>query len=149
MTLEKSIEQFIKNKRTETFNKTDQLTLGELIAKCEAIAERGYRLSDGSKPTVSFDFEYMGPTDISSWRGSYDELALGFGDGCDPALTDFIDMLKGVVGKQLEGYKGGEYTMTEQTPVWVANYGNSGNTAVVDVLDKEWQVIIATGYCEF
>ena len=33
---------------------------------------------DGDEAIVRYDFEYLFPTSIDSWRGSYDELALNF-----------------------------------------------------------------------
>lgn len=39
--------------------------------------------------------------------------------------------------KEFTGWKGGEFTMDESTPVWVANAGNSGNTGLP--MCKNWQ----------
>jgi hypothetical protein len=61
----------------------------------------------------------------------------------------FLEMLKDADGKTFEGYKGGDYTMSRQTPVWVSNYGTSNETAVVGVIDKNYVVIIATAYQEY
>lgn len=57
-------------------------------------------------------------------------------------------MLRSAVGAAFEGYKGGVFTMSRHTPVWVANYGNAGNTAVVGVRDLGYLVIIETAYVE-
>jgi hypothetical protein len=101
---------------------------------------------------VYFDFEYFFPTTIDSWRGIYSELALDIdssrGGVKAMPVTKFSKMLKNTVGKTFTGYKGGEFVMGKHTPVWVANYGNSGNTAVIDIIDKEYKVIIMTGYRE-
>lgn len=51
--------------------------------------------------------------------------------------------------KEFTGWKGGEFTMDESTPVWVANAGNSGNTGIIDVVDDGWRIILMTAYCEF
>ena len=64
-------------------------------------------------------------------------------------LIAFKNMLKLAIGEVFEGYKGGDYTMSKNTPVWVANYGNSGNTGIVDVIHDEYQVVLVTQYCEF
>lgn len=147
MDLAAYIDSAVRASRAAALANSDQLTLGEIIAKCEAIAARGYERSDGLPPTVTFDFEYLRPTTLDSWRGIYAELALGFNaDGNAPSLPDFIAMLRDAVGKTYDGWKGGEYTMSERTPVWVANPGNSGNTAIIDVVDDQWQVILITGY---
>jgi len=149
-----SLQTFLDNKakalRQQMLANSDQLTLGQLIEKVEAIAKNGYKLSDGSEPTVRYDFEYLFPTAIDSWRGSYAELALNFeSNGEELPVSKFIELLKSAVGKTFEGYKGGDFTMDESTPIWVANCGNSGNTAVVDVLDCKYVVILITGYREY
>jgi hypothetical protein len=150
MDLQTYISNAVKVSRLETLANSDQLTLGEVISKCEAIAKRKYKLHDGSEPGVRFDLEYLKPTGIDSWRGSYDELALEFGtEGREPPLSEFIEMLKEADGKTYTGYKGGDYTMSRHTPVWVANYGNIGNTAVIDVVDNDYEIILITGYREF
>ena len=145
-----NLQNAVAAARTETFNKSDQLSLGEIIAKCEAIAAIGYRSHDGSEPSVVYDFEYLYPTDIDSWRGSYAELALNFeSDGDKLSLSGFIQLLKSAVGKTFFGYKGGEYVMSRHTPVWVANYGNGGSTAIIDVINDDYQVILITARRKF
>lgn len=143
------LDNAVQASRAKTFARSDQLTLGEIIAKCEAIAAIDHELSDDSQPQVVFDFEYARPNSIDSWRGIYRELALNFSFEDDRMeLPAFIEMLQGADGETFTGYKGGDFTMSRHTPVWVANYGNSGNTAVIDVVDDKWQVIIMTGYRE-
>ncbi len=147
MDLSAYLQNAVAAGRRETFEKSDQLTLGEIISKCEAIQAASVREKE---PSVQFDFEYIVPSGIDSWRGSYNELCIHFSvDGTAPKLSDFIKMLKDAVGKEFTGYKGGEFTMTRHTPVWVANYGNSGNTAVIDVVDGGYFVMLVTGYREF
>lgn len=64
-------------------------------------------------------------------------------------MTAFLQMLKGAVGKTFMGYKGGDFVMSRQTPVWVANYGDAGHTAVIGVVDDGYQVILITALREF
>lgn len=144
--LQTYLSNAVAAERRKTFEKSDQLSLGEIISKCEAIAEKNHKLSDGSEITVRFDFEYLRPDHIGSWRGIYAELALGFVSEDEIKLSEFLTLLKEADGKTFEGYKGGDFTMSRHTPVWVANYGNSGNTAVVDVVDAEYEVILITAY---
>lgn len=140
------IEEAVAKMRAETFAKSDQLSLGDIIERCEAIAAKGKRLCDGSEPRVVFDFEYARPAYLDSWRGVYAELAIGFEFGGQIGLSEFIKMLKEADGDKFIGWKGGEFRMSRSTPVWVANRGNSGNTAVVGVADAQWQVVILTGW---
>lgn len=64
----------------------------------------------------------------------------------EPTIQELLTELKSAIGKEYTGWKGGEFRMDENTPVWVANSGNSGHTAIVDVLDEGWQVILVTEY---
>lgn len=158
MDLQTYLDSEIRASRAKSLSDSDQLTLGELILKLEPIVEnQKTRISDGKteEATVVYDFEYLFPTTIDSWRGSYSELALDFVDSKhgsrekEMKASDFLKMLKETIGEKFTGYKGGEFVMGENTPVWVANYGNSGSTAVIDVVDNGYQIIIITGYRNF
>ena len=157
-------ETYIKNaakaRRTSKLAETNQMTLGELIAKLETIPLT-YG-SDNKPKSVVYDFEFLVPTTLDSWRGSYGELALGWTyrgyapSDCPDAngentitLEELLDDLRSAVGKQFTGWKGGEFTMSETTPIWVANPGNSGNTTITEVVDNSYEVILMTGYCEY
>lgn len=162
MDLQTMLNNAVQAKRNEDMKTSEQLTLGELILKLEATtayqkfeeAKEKYK-DDG--PDVMFDFEYIYPTGVSSWRGSYCELAIEFDykDWSDHKyekklnVREFVELLKSTIGKEFTGYKGGEFVMGKNTPVWVANYGNSGNTAVVDVIDEEYSVILVTKYLPY
>ena len=147
MDLQTYIQNAVKASRANTLANSDQLTLGELILKLEPIVKNQ---KDGEEATVRYDFEYLFPTSIDSWRGSYDELALNFEtQGKGMKVSEFLNMLKECIGKTFTGYKGGDFTMHKGTPIWVANYSHSGNTAVIDVVDDGYQIILITGYRKF
>lgn len=118
-----------------------QITLGELIAALSAFArDKGVR----------FDFEYARPTTLASWRGVYAELALGFtfdAPSANVTVGPLLDHLQSAVGETFTGYKGGDFVMDKETPLWVANYGNCGTTAIQGVLDLGYEVVICTGHC--
>lgn len=135
MDLQTLLNNAVKAERAERLKSSPQLTLGEVIAVLES-SELEYENHKGTiEPKhVRFDFEYIFPTGLDSWRGSYDELAITFSiEGKPPTGKEFLDWLKESVGKSYEGWKGGEYTMGKSTPLWVANSGNSGQTALVRV----------------
>lgn len=115
------------------------ISLGELIALLTPCKQ---------DVSIHFDFGDFRPTDVDSFRGYYDHLAIGFSDEGDPKVSDLLAQLNAAVGKSFTGYKGGDYTMTRRTPMWVANYGRSTSTAVVGVEQTDWCVVINTGYCE-
>lgn len=147
MDLQTYIQNAVKASRANTLANSDQLTLGELILKLEPIVKNQ---KDGEEATVRYDFEYLFPTSIDSWRGSYDELALNFEmQGEEMNVSEFLEMLKDCIGKTFTGYKGGDFMMHKGTPIWVANYSHSGNKAVIDVVDNGYVVLLITGYREF
>jgi len=155
MDLQTVLENSAKAARQEEMKTSPQLTLGELILKIAVLipAQEAVKKKYDHEAKVGYDFEYLFPTDIASYRGIYAELALNFKSqeygekAVDPmAVTAFLEMLKGCIGKTFEGYKGGDFMMGKNTPIWVANYGNSGRTAVVDVLDEEHSVTLITRY---
>ena len=147
MDLQTYIQNAVKASRANTLANSDQLTLGELILKLEPIVKNQ---KEGDEATVRYDFEYLFPTSIDSWRGSYDELALNFEtQGEEMKVSEFLKMLKECIGKTFTGYKGGDFTMHKGTPIWVANYSHSGNTAVIEVVDNGYVILLITGYREF
>lgn len=56
-----------------------------------------------------------------SYRGSYDQLA--FAPASNVTVGSMLEHAKSALGATFEGYKGGEYTMTERTPCHIAEYG--------------------------
>lgn len=112
-----------------------QLTLGELIS----ILKRKDQDLD-----ITFDFVHFRPCGAHSYRGYYEDLAIGYQSGGETKVRDLLKKLEDACGAEFNGYKGGEYTMHEGTPVWVANSNESGGTAIVDVVDDEWRVILKT-----
>lgn len=151
MDLQEILENATAKMRADRLKNSPQLTLGELIAKLEPIAEKQEEVKKkyDHEAEVVFDFEYLKPTGLSSWRGSYAELALEFDGEKGFTVSEFIALLKGAIGKTYTGYKGGDFVMGKTTPIWVANWGNSGNTGVIGVIDNEYEVILETARCEY
>lgn len=100
----------------------EQMTLGGLIA---SLSDR-----DSNAP-VYFDFVHFRPQGIHAYRGFYDQLAIGY--GCDDIT----------VGQLLELCRNGKGYKGEDTLLWVANNNESGD-AIVDVVDRDWRVVLAT-----
>jgi len=102
---------------------------------------------------VQFDFCYTAPSlAVHSYRGWYNHLAIGWEapDGPKhngsywPRASDLLAKLEAANGAEFEGYKGGDYTMTSETPVWVANRRDTGNTAIDRIECDGSTVIIHT-----
>lgn len=143
------IMDLMRQARQQTLAASSQWRLGQLI---DALLE----IDADEDCTVSFAFGNFIPTTCDSYRGSYAELAIGFVEGYPgPKLSEFIAHLTDCVGREFAGYKGGEFVMDRSTPLWVANYGNSGCTGVVGIHPevgangKAYMVYIRTDYCQF
>ena len=66
------INEMIKSQREKRFQKSKQLSLGELIQKIE---ELGLTYAAGEEAkTVCFDFGSAIPTTLDSWRGIYAQI---------------------------------------------------------------------------
>ncbi len=88
-----------------------QLTLGKLISVLESMPP---------------DFKVQGIGNPHSYRGYYSDLAfesLGGRRKCSELLRE----CKGIVGEVFQGYKGGDFPMSEDTPLWLAMYGMTGD----------------------
>lgn len=101
------------------------------------------RKCDRAKPVV-FDFDGVSPDGMHSFRGYYEQLALGYSEGTTSAGA-FSAACDGAIGTTFEGYKGGNYRMWFDTPVWVSNYGRAEMRGVVGVEELEGEVVIKTG----
>lgn len=88
-----------------------KMTLGGLIA---ALRELGPEAK-----VCGFD------QDIDSYRGSYERNAVKASD-VPMAASDMADALESQVGKPIFGYKGGDYTVSIEQGVYLAEYGSMG-----------------------
>ena len=121
----------------------EQWTLGMLI---DALEKRP------ADQDVRFDFGYMVPANVSSYRGYYEDLAISFAH-CNERENNSVgrtlEGLRAAVGKVFTGYKGGNYRADRDTALWVANYGESGGTAVVGVAEEcDYVTIIRTKWID-
>lgn len=109
-----------------------QLTLGTAISKLGDV--------DGSTPVV-FDIG-GGPHHAHSYRGYYSDLAFDTAD-TGVYVKDFLGYLRESNGETFMGYKGGDYTMEDNTPLWVASYGDCGR-AMMDIVLTDGKAVITT-----
>lgn len=67
-----------------------------------------------------------------SYRGYYSDLALS--PSKEPITAkELHGLLSLILNTNLTGYKGGEYMMDRNTPLWISNYGQADGLAVVSV----------------
>lgn len=133
----------VRAMRREEFLGSGQLSLGRLIAELKAIKKP-------DTATVRFDFGYLYPTGFESYRGFYDELALGwtFHEDSERLAWSLLEAAEAAVGATFHGYKGGDYVMSLETPVWVARMGEAPSTILSDVTDLGWEVVLNTQHFE-
>lgn len=78
----------------------------------------------------------LSPERCMSYRGYYDQLAIGVGTHY-ATVGSLLQELKEAVGATFTGYKGGEYTMGLDTCVWLSNYGESSGSLITGVRKVE------------
>lgn len=114
-----------------------QLTLGEFIAALEKASPEA---------EVLHDFCSQRPGSFGSYRGYYEQLALAFSENSGLVKAkDLLESARACIGRHFTGWKGGDYVMDADTPLWVANAGHTG-WAIVGVRvesEGEWAYIEA------
>jgi hypothetical protein len=115
------------------------ITLGELI---DLLAARP------TQDLVTIGETHTTALAVSSYRGYYDHLALEPVEGRDQTVGVLLAVLRAAVGTIYEGYKGGEFRMSRETPVWVSPWGYSTATAVTGIEAREGHTIITTAQCD-
>lgn len=117
--------------------KIPQMTLGEFIRKLETA---------NPKTPIHIDHEMIVPTHFDSYRGRYDQLALGFTTkpGAVKLAGEVLDNARGTISSTFAGWHGGEFDMAEDTPLWISNYGRASGVRIVGLDISEYGVTIMT-----
>lgn len=89
-----------------------QYSLGELIEALEA-----------RDPNEAVAYGFGVP---HSYRGYYDELA--FEPVPNTTVLSMLAAAREAEDATYQGWKGGDYTMSSYTPVWIAERGDTGET---------------------
>ncbi|MCC7229272.1 MAG: hypothetical protein IT203_02695 [Fimbriimonadaceae bacterium] len=121
------------------------LTLGELIDALKGTIEM-------ERPDKCVHFDFMGycPTTLGSYRGYYDHCDIDHGPYDFPGrpVAEFVDYLEGMIGKDVQSWKSGSYTVHRDRPIWVSTSGECFGTGIVGVKDLGYMVVIETAYLE-
>jgi len=113
----------------------------------KAILEVLEKCPNGAR--MLFDFAGFQLGDLQSYRGYYECLSIepilpqsvmvnAITQKNEPeTVASFYLRLSEMVGKEITGYKGGEYLVTPDTAIWVSFYGRADSTAIhkIKVLD--------------
>lgn len=114
------------------------MRLGELMTALER---------EGHRKPVFFDALRAIPTKFDSYRGYYEDLALGF-DGRftapDMTVGTLIELCRCAIGSTFQGWKGGNYAARPNTRLWACNRGLSNGFEIVGVESNLYEVILKT-----
>lgn len=85
---------------------------------------------------VGFWFTDSNPRCLISYRGFYHELSIDFDESAPPKTVYLLlKECREAIGKEFEGYKGGDYTMHGSTAVWAEQYSEAGERALLAVYE--------------
>ena len=135
----KTIKQSYRELPIQEGQMSAPITLGRLIKLLEL---------EPQDNDVRYDFARFTPTEVDSYRGYYEQLAIGWtGEAKRPKkVSELIEELKDAVGETFTGYKGGKFKMDDNTPVWCANYGDCHDTAITGLENCSWATVIRTEF---
>jgi hypothetical protein len=110
------------------------MKLGELIKAIERVS---------ADRCVYIEPYGLTPGWFSSYRGYYDQLALGYRTGHDRVNAgELLALARAACGDTFEGYKGGSYRMDADTEVWLSNYGETSGVSLARVEITDWCVYL-------
>jgi hypothetical protein len=80
--------------------------------------------------------------EFNSYRGYYHDIALEPWNGT-LTVEQLLSAANDACGRTFEGYKGGDFTMDADTPLWIANYGSASGIAIryIDVRGSSVTII--------
>ena len=98
------------------------LTLGGLISALSGVPSDAFVFIDGTKAGIKSPHSY---------RGYYSDLS--FEKSTEPkTVSETLETAKSCIECCFQGWKGGEYIMKEDTPLWIAKEGESSQLAIMD-----------------
>ena len=71
-----------------------------------------------------------------SYRGYYCDLSFEPAEA-QQGSAELLAICEGCMGRVFQGYKGGDYVMGELTPLWFAEYGETGDRLMGLNIDNE------------
>lgn len=117
--MQELINELSKGWRAE--RSLSQITLGRFISELEKLPQ---------------DKEIENVCSPHSYRGYYSDLALEKESGTR-SVGSLVEKLKSeCLGQTFTGYKGGDFYMDENTPMWIAKYGSCG-VKIMNIEDGE------------
>lgn len=129
----------------------DMQKLIDMLGSAGRQSRKGYHLTLGAaiealekepaEAKLVFD-SGGGPYGPHSYRGYYSDLA--FKTGEDTTVGAFLRDCRASLGETFEGYKGGDFPMDAETPLWASTYGTSSGIAIVGLINTGEKVTLLT-----
>jgi len=117
--MQKLIDDFLKKCQEE--RSSTQMTLGNFISGLENFPQ--------DKEIENIDSPH-------SYRGYYSDLAFQKEEGTRTVGSLLTQLKTECLGKVFQGYKGGDFFMSDETPMWIANYGSTG-VKIVEIIEED------------
>lgn len=111
-----------------------QMTLGKMVDILKS--------SDPTLPVVFGGEDTGSPGAEDSYRGYYSDLSFGRTDA-EVTVSSFLERCSKALGETYQGYKGGDFQMGPDTPIWCASYGCCGN-AIMEAQQSDEKLILVT-----
>lgn len=111
------------------------LTLGRLISQLE-VAESDEIVKVDTGGTLGAEESYRGYYCDMAFNPSQDKKTVG----------ELLQQCRAALGEIYEGYKGGDYRMEDDTPLWLSDYGEASGIALMGAVHrpKEKELMITT-----
>lgn len=129
--MEAMIHSRVQQMVREEYGQKKILMISELLLRLENLSEED-KENEIVLSLTPYDAEGKYPGDLISYRGDYCHLSITFSDYRKTA-NQFIEQLENIIGKTLEGYKGGDFIMRKDTFVFASDWGNVSNLGVIGV----------------
>lgn len=118
------------------------LTIGQMLNKLNEF--------EGNEKVVFSNEEFFDGT-WDSYRGYYEDMYLG-SSRSDEGLNTVNELRKTLLNAldrgSMQGYKGGDFSVNNDTLVWFSTYGSTGDM-IVDVVKINGQIVVITKEDEF
>lgn len=138
------IQKIVNDSKLEWAN--DSIEKGAMSTKDILEKLKEYKNSDKNIIIEMNGDLYTTFFEADSWRGSCNLPAISYCDSKDGCtINTAIENLKEVNEMDVRGYKGGDFVLRAQDPLFVANYGDTNNcTAIVDIVEKSDFIVCLT-----
>lgn len=131
----------------------DPQSLMDGLTKAMRMSRKGYHLSLGgligdlkkASDECSVVIDGGGhPGRALSYRGYYEDLAFAPSD-TPITVGEFRIVCQAALDATFTGYKGGDFVMTADTPLWISSYGTASGQAITGtILRNEWEFVLQT-----